>query len=75
VVRDAELRQPRPALDELEPGLQGVEAPPEKQRRRERDERHGERQRAHRPLALGTIAAPAGQQHQQRADQRQEDYR
>ena len=55
--------------------LGGVEAPPEEQRRRERDERHGERQRAHGPLALGTIAAPAGQQHQQRADQRQKDDR
>ena len=56
-------------------GIERVEAPPQEQRRRERDERDGERQHAHRPFALGTIAAPAGQQHQQRADQRQKNYR
>jgi hypothetical protein len=70
-----EMRQPHPVLDELDVGDRRVEAPPEQQRRREGDERHGERHGAHRPLALGTIAASAGEHHQQGADQRQEHYR
>jgi hypothetical protein len=73
VVRDAELRQPGPVLDELEVGVRGVEAPPEKQRRRERDERDGQRRHADDALAVGAIAAAARQEDQHRADQRQKD--
>ena len=60
-------------LDELVVGAGGVEAPPEDQRRRERHERGRQGDVAHQRLALGTIAAPAGQQHQERAGERKKD--
>src|SRR5687768_2712228 len=67
------MRQPLAVLDELEAGVARVEAPPQEQRRREGDERHAERDVAHGPLAFGAVTAPAGKQHQERAEQRQED--
>ena len=42
------------------------------ERRGKGDQRRDERDVAHHPLALRAIAAPAGDEHQQRAEQRQE---
>ena len=61
-------------LDELEVGARRVEAPPQVQRGRERrPARPPSASDAHQRLALGTVAAPAREQHQQRAGERQKD--
>ena len=54
-------------------GAGRVEAPPQEQRRGERRERRQQREVADQRLAVGPIAAPAGEQHQQRAGERQKD--
>jgi hypothetical protein len=73
MVGDAELRQPLAVLDELEVGARRVEHPPQVERGRQRHQRRAERDVAHQRLAVRAIAAAAGQKHQQRAGEREED--
>src|SRR6185436_18624375 len=75
VVGDAELRQPLAVLDELVVGADRVERPPQVEGGGEREQRDAERDVAHQRLALRVVAAAAGEQHQQRAGERQKNDR
>ena len=72
-VLNPEHRHPGVGLDKLVVGAGRIEPPPEHERHSKGQERRRQRDVAHQRLALGPIAAPAGQERQDRAHERKKD--